>query len=77
MGTEAAERLHDTLLQVVEVWAVDQVIHGMAVGRWRREGRRGLSLVDVTSFVMMETRGMESAFAFDDDFIGAGFATLG
>ncbi|MGH9167877.1 MAG: hypothetical protein ACRD02_08650 [Acidimicrobiia bacterium] len=32
MGTEAAERLHDTLLQVVEVWAVDQVIHEMAVG---------------------------------------------
>jgi len=35
--------------------------------------RRGLSLVDCASFVVMRRYGIEEAFAFDEDFEKEGF----
>jgi predicted nucleic acid-binding protein len=40
-------------------------------------GKRGLSLVDCTSFVLMRRLGVETALAFDEDFRGEGFRVYG
>ena len=73
LGMGAAEQLHAALLPVVQVRAVDRGTHDRAVTRWRQQARRELSLVDVTSFVVMEDLAIRSAFAFDDDFTAEGF----
>lgn len=76
LGMEAVEQLHDGLLAAVDTVPVDLTTHKVAVSRWRSMGRRGLSLVDATSFEFMGEAGVEWAFAFDDDFIDAGFKLL-
>lgn len=73
LGWEAAHQLHDGLLAVVELRAVDLGTHQMAVTRWRHGGPSTLSLVDATSFMIMAESGIDRAFAFDQDFIDAGF----
>ena len=75
LGTAAASRLHRALLPAVAVSAVGQRTHDRAVERWLGAGRRGLSLVDVTSFVVMTDAGLERVFAYDADFVAAGFTT--
>lgn len=64
--------------------------HDVAARRWRGEAglhrraitamlaarRRPVSLVDWTSFEVMRSRGIGSAFAFDDDFAAQGFTVL-
>lgn len=74
-GMLAASRLHDALLPAVRVLLVDAVSHSRAVERWLVSARRELSLVDVTSFVMMQSLGITEAFAYDVDFAAAGFST--
>ena len=73
LGKTAAIALHGDLLRVVNILAVDAVTHGQAVARWSTLGERRLSLVDVTSFVVMDDLGVDTAFAFDDGFVRAGF----
>ncbi|OFW65031.1 MAG: hypothetical protein A2135_03790 [Actinobacteria bacterium RBG_16_67_15] len=77
LGMAAAVTLHRDLLGVVETMAVDGITHARAVERWSTLSDRRLSLVDVTSFVMMEDRGIDAAFAFDDDFTRTGFRLIG
>lgn len=76
LGHEAAAELHRAVLAGTDVLALDEGQFGRAVERWAAHGRRRLSLVDVTSFVVMEDRGIDVAFAIDDDFRTAGFDTL-
>ena len=47
--------------------------HRQGVDLLERRGRRGLSLVDCVSFVVMRRYGVEEALAFDTDFEQAGF----
>ena len=47
-------------------------IHAEAARRWSL-GSRDVSFVDQVSFVIMQMRGMTTAFAFDPDFEAAGF----
>lgn len=51
--------------------------HREAVELLARRGKRGLSLVDCTSFVVMRRLGVERAFAFDADFLREGFTLYG
>lgn len=51
--------------------------HEQAVGLLEQEGRRGLSLVDCVSFIVMRLLGIDTAFAFDADFERAGFRLYG
>jgi predicted nucleic acid-binding protein len=74
LGMTAVERLHRGLLPVVGIHMVDLSTHQRAVERWVTERLRRLSLVDVTSFVVMRDRGLEQAFAYDDDFAREGFS---
>lgn len=55
------------------VW-IDEAVHDRALARLARLGKRGVSLVDCTSFVLMESRGVREALAFDRDFEDQGFA---
>lgn len=77
LGMGAVGQLHDGLLAAVETAPVDLTTHKVAVSRWRSDGRRNLSLVDATSFIFMRDSGIDWAFAFDDDFIDAGFKLIG
>ena len=51
---------------------VDDRLHRSAVDALR-EAPASVSLVDQVSFLVMRQRGIEEAFAFDDDFLKAGF----
>ncbi len=51
--------------------------HADAVAIFRERSRRGLSLVDCASFVVMRRYGVTHALAFDADFEREGFALYG
>ncbi len=51
--------------------------HREAVELLARRGKRGLSLVDCASFVVMRRLGVEEALAFDPDFPREGFTLYG
>jgi uncharacterized protein len=76
LGFAAADQLHAAILPPVLLVPVDRELHDRAVTRWRSLSQRELSLVDVTSFELMAQGGLDTAFAFDDDFTTAGFTLL-
>jgi predicted nucleic acid-binding protein len=51
--------------------------HRQAVELLTSRGKRALSLVDCTSFVLMRRLGVETALAFDEDFRGEGVRLYG
>jgi predicted nucleic acid-binding protein len=52
---------------------VDLALHQEAVKELERIGKRGMSLVDCTSFIVMRRRGTRKVLAFDPDFPEQGF----
>lgn len=70
--TSALLFLEDAKLFEVE-W-VDQDLHEEAEKELGKIGKRGISLVDCTSFVVMRKRGVEKVLAFDPDFQDQGFS---
>lgn len=56
-----------------EVEWVDLDLHEEAEKELERIGKRGISLVDCTSFIVMRRRSVQRAFAFDPDFKDQGF----
>lgn len=73
LGMSALRSLHDDLLEVIQVVWPDEVLHTRAVSAMLAGGRRGVSLVDWTSFELMRKRSVELALAFDSDFVDQGF----
>lgn len=71
LGLASAVALQESSRAFEVVW-IDEDLHSEAATRWSR-GRRSLSFVDQVSFVLMERRRIEVAFAFDPDFVKAGF----
>ena len=65
----------DVLPNVESIW-VGPEEHGAAVAACLTAGRRGLSLVDCTSFEIMRRSGLRQVFAFDPDFDAAGFTAV-
>jgi len=59
--------------QAFEVEWVDLELHQEAVKELKKIGKRGISLVDCTSFIVMRRRDVKKAFAFDPDFHDQGF----
>ena len=72
LGMAAVRHLHDSLLPVLVVVMVDGVLHAHALAAMLAADRRGVSLVDWTSFELMRARGITCALAFDDDFTDRG-----
>ena len=76
LGMAALRDLHDRLLRLVDVTWVDGDLHDRAVTALLAAGRRDVSLVDWTSFEVMRSLAITTAFAFDDDFVEQGFELL-
>ena len=75
LGISAAVKLSESASGFVIIW-VDRQLHEEAVRRLARAGKRRLSFVDHVSFLVMRSRGIEKALAFDPDFSSEGFSLL-
>lgn len=76
LGFDAATVLHDELLPLIDIERVGADLHDAAWRTLRAARRRRDSLVDHVSFELMRRRRIDTAFAFDDDFVREGFALL-
>ncbi len=76
LGMQAAKVVLDDLIPLFSTVWVDQDLHDRAAAAMLAAGLRGVSLVDWTSFEVMRRRGIEHAFAFDDDFQLRGFESF-
>lgn len=75
LGFAAVAVLQDVIWPQVDIVWVDQALHERAAEANRAAARRGVSLVDWTSFLVMRDRGIRDAWAFDRDFVEQGFRT--
>jgi uncharacterized protein len=76
LGMTAVRALGDDLLPLIDVHWVDENDHLAALETFLDAGRRGLSLVDCTSFRVMRRHRIRRAFAFDADFAEQGITLL-
>jgi uncharacterized protein len=76
LGMTALRRFVDDLLPIAEIAWVDPAMHAEAREAMLASGSRAVSLVDRVSFLLMRRRGIDRAFAFDDDFAREGFQPL-
>lgn len=72
LGASAALKMA-TSADAFDVEWVDRSLHEKAVLELRSSAKRGISLVDQVSFLLMRGRRIETAFAFDRDFVREGF----
>lgn len=72
LGLAAATKLAKDSTAFVIEW-VDDDLHASGIRELERSKKRRVSLVDHISFLVMRRRGTATAFAFDPDFISAGF----
>jgi len=61
-------------MDVFQVHWLSEPDHREAAALLEQRGRRGLSLVDCASFVVMQQYGVRQALVFDGDFEREGFA---
>ena len=76
LGSEAAVKLARSASGFDVVW-IDSSLHEEAVRVFARSSRRRVSFVDEVSFLVMKSRSVDIAFAFDPDFVDRGFRLLG
>lgn len=76
LGTEASRALFDALLPAMDLVFVDEGTHSSAGRAWLSLGIRDSSLVDWVSFELVRLRGLEQAFAFDDEFARQGISVV-
>ena len=76
LGLAAVRELNDSVLPVVSLCWVTEQDHASATAALLAANRRGLSLVDCTSFQVMRRIGITRAFAFDRHFSEQGFEVL-
>lgn len=76
LGLVAVRRFVDDVLPIIEVIHVDAALHTEALEALLAAGRRDVSLVDRTSFLVMRRHGIGRALAFDADFAAAGFEVI-
>jgi predicted nucleic acid-binding protein len=73
IGLDAVRVLTETVIPVLEVRWFGQDEHQAAMLAVLSANRRGLSLVDCSSFELMRHLGLRTAFAFDPHFAEQGF----
>ena len=76
LGLAAARDLATGFVPVLNALWVDETTHGAALSALWVAGRRGLSLVDCTSFELMRRNGLTRALALDRDFSRQGFEVV-
>ena len=72
LGVAASVKLARDSATFVIDW-VDDDLHASGIRELERSRRRHVSLVDHISFLVMRRRRLARAFAFDPDFVSAGF----
>ena len=72
LGLSAVTRLAKDSAAFVVEW-VDDDLHASGLKELERARKRRVSLVDHISFLVMKRRRVATAFAFDPDFVSAGF----
>lgn len=75
-GGAMARLFIESLLPVCEVLSIDEDLHARATVAFLAAPGRRPSFVDRVSFEVMRSRGVRRAFAFDPDFVRAGFETV-
>jgi predicted nucleic acid-binding protein len=73
LGMVAVREFRSGFTPLLEVKWVDEVLHEEALDLLIQRNRRGLSLVDAASFVVMRRHGIAEAFAYDRHFEDEGF----
>lgn len=76
LGLEPLRAMADILVPMLRPLWVDEGLHAAAVAALLAANRRGLSLVDCTSFELMRSHGLTDALALDADFARQGFRLL-
>ncbi|MBP2682982.1 MAG: PilT protein domain protein [Deltaproteobacteria bacterium] len=76
LGMHAVRVFHDAVLPLVRIEWIDEGVHAQAVSAFIAADRRGLSVVDLSSFETMRRLGIRSAFTFDRHFRQYGFQTV-
>lgn len=64
------------ILPLLEIVWIERPLHEEAMRRLLKEGTRGVSFVDLTSFLLLRADARSFVFAFDDDFGKEGFRVL-
>lgn len=68
--------LFSAAVRTVDVAWIDEALHREAEAILFARRKRGITIVDAASFAVMTSRGVDTAFAFDDDFAREGFGLL-
>lgn len=76
LGREALRAFHGDIAPVLGIVEVDAATRDAAVAALLAALPTKTSLVDYVSFQVMRDRGIRRAFAFDPDFVSAGFETV-
>lgn len=76
LGGAAARDLLEDLIPISTLIWVEEETHQAAVSAFLAAVRRRPSLVDWVSFEVMRRHAIETAFAFDRDFVNQGFRTI-
>lgn len=72
-GSRVVRRFMEDIVPLLELIWIEEPLHRRAARGWLAELSRGSSLVDRASFEVMRDHGIDRAFAFDRDFVRAGF----
>lgn len=76
LGLRAATHFARDAKAFEVVW-VDEAMHDEAAACLEKTGKRGVSLVDEVSFLVMKKQGIRTALALDPDFVVAGLRLYG
>lgn len=76
LGLSVAREFHAAFSPVLRTVWIDEQLHNSGMAYLLTSGRRFLSLVDCTSFLVCRQPEVEAVFAFDRHFTEQGFRTL-
>ena len=74
IGLDAVADFQAKIVPLLEIVWVDAEWHNRALQRLFTLGRKDVSLVDCLSFEVMETKSLQTVFAFDKHFEESGFS---
>jgi predicted nucleic acid-binding protein len=75
-GLPPVRDLEQRVVPLLHVVWLTEPLHRKSLERLFRADRRGLSLVDCSSFVVMDLEGIREALALDSDFAREGYRLL-
>ena len=71
-GVMLTKELINTLITGVSILWINEEMHARSWKYWLGKSKESLSLVDCSSFILMEKEKIDVAFSFDRHFIAAG-----